>query len=126
MKFARVVFFAAGVWGIAVLTPLFFTLDLVGRSYPPPVTHPDFYFGFLAVALAWQVGFLLIAREPVRLRPMMLPAVLEKGFYVTSLVALYGQGRIQIGQVLPGVPDFLLGCLFVAAFLKVRQAASTL
>jgi len=118
MKFAKIVFTAAGIWGLVVLAPLYFTYDLIGRQYPPPVTHPDFYYGFLGVALAWQVGFLAIGREPERLRPMMIPAVLEKLFYVMSLVALHAQGRIALGQLAPGIPDFLLGCLFVAAFFK--------
>jgi hypothetical protein len=122
MRFAKLVFTGAGIWGIAILTPLFFMFDLVGRQYPPPITHPDFFYGFLGVAMAWQVGFLIIGREPLRFRPMMIPAVLEKAFYVISLVILYAQGRIQFGQVLPGVPDLLLGCLFVAAFVKVGNA----
>jgi hypothetical protein len=74
MWFASIVFLIAGVWGMLVLTPLYFMFDFVGRQYPPPVTHPDFYYGFIGVALAWQAAFLVIARDPVRLRPMMVPA----------------------------------------------------
>jgi hypothetical protein len=118
MKFAKIVFTGAGIWGLLILTPLYFTFDLVGRQYPPPVTHPDFYYGFLAVTLAWQGGFLAIGREPVRFRPMMIPAVLEKFIYVFTLVVLQLQGRIVSGQLASGVPDFVLGCLFIAAFLK--------
>jgi hypothetical protein len=123
MKFAKIVFTAAGIWGVVVLTPLYFTYDLIGRQYPPAVTHPDFYYGFLGVALAWQVGFLTIGRQPERLRPMMIPAILEKLIYVISLVALYAQGRIALGQLAPGIPDLLLGCLFVAAFFKTGTPA---
>lgn len=122
MKFAKIVFTGAGVWGIVVLTPLYFTFDLVGRQYPPPVTHADFYYGFLAVALAWQVGFLIIGRDPVRLRPMMIPAVLEKVFYVITLAVLHVRGLIQLGQLAPGVPDLALGCLFVVAFFKTGNS----
>src|SRR4051812_4613312 len=78
MKFARNVFLIAGVWGLIVLTPLYFTFDLVGRSYPPAITHADFYYGFTGVALVWQVAFLVIASDPARYRPMMVVAVLEK------------------------------------------------
>jgi len=34
VKFARVVFTGAGVWGIIILTPMYFMFDLVGRSFP--------------------------------------------------------------------------------------------
>jgi hypothetical protein len=121
MRFARIVFTAAGLWGLVVLTPLYFMFDRIGQSYPPPITHPDFYYSFLAITLAWQIGFLIIGRDPVRLRPMMIPAVLEKAFYILTLAVLYGQGRLEPGQLAPGLPDFLLGCLFVAAFFKTRQ-----
>lgn len=36
MKFARTVFIGAGVWGIAVLTPLYALVDVTGRPYLPP------------------------------------------------------------------------------------------
>jgi hypothetical protein len=126
MKVARIVFTAAGLWGIVVLTPLYFTFDLVGRWYPPPVTHPDFYYGFLAITLAWQLGFLIIGRDPVRLRPMMIPAILEKALYVITLVALYAAGRLELGQIGPGGPDAVLGCLFIAAYFKTRTTERAL
>jgi hypothetical protein len=53
---------------------------------------------------------------------MMIPAVLEKALYVISLGVLYARGQIAIGQLAPCVPDFVLGCLFVAAFFKTRTA----
>ena len=98
MRFAKTVFFVAGLWGLVVLTPLYFTFDVVGRLYPPRMTHPDFYYGFIGVAVAWQIGFLVIGRDPARLHPMMIPAVLEKLVYVISLSALYLQGRLAAGQ----------------------------
>ncbi|MGE5834543.1 MAG: hypothetical protein ACM4AI_08710 [Acidobacteriota bacterium] len=121
MRFAKIVFTVAGVWGLLVVTPLYFTFDMIGQLYPPPITHPDFYYGFLAITVAWQTAFLIIGRDPVRLRPMMIPAVLEKAFYILTLAVLYGQGRLEPGQVAPGLPDFVLGCLFVAAFFKTRH-----
>ena len=60
MRFARVVFIAAGVWGIVVLTPLYFLIDISGRQYAAPTTYPQFVYGFLSVALAWQIAFLMI------------------------------------------------------------------
>ncbi len=78
MKFARGVFSIAGVWGLLVLIPFYFMFDSLGREAPPPLTHPEFYFGFLAVALAWHFAFLVIAVDPVRYRPLMLVAVCSR------------------------------------------------
>ena len=64
MKFAKIVFFTAGTWGITVVTPLFFLLDVTGRRYDPPTSYPHFFYGFLAVVIAWQVAFLAIGSNP--------------------------------------------------------------
>jgi hypothetical protein len=121
MRLAKLVFTVAGVWGLIVLTPLYFTFDTIGAMYPPPIAHPDFYYGFVGVAMAWQVGFLVIGRDPVRFRLMMIPAMLEKFIYVTTLSVLYAQRRLQFGQFVVAVPDFVLGVLFVAAFFRVAE-----
>ena len=118
MRFAKTVFTGAGVWGLAIVTPLLFLFDYIGRQYPPPITHPDIYFGFVTITLAWQVAFLIIGRDPVRFRPLMIAAMIEKFAYVTALVVLYAQGRLVFGQAAVGAPDFILGLLFVAAFAK--------
>jgi hypothetical protein len=90
VRFARVVFLIAGIWGLLVLTPLYFAFDIIGQKDPPAITHPSFYFGFVIVAIAWQIAFLFIARDPVRLRPLMVPAMIEKFGYVTTLGTRFG------------------------------------
>ena len=121
MKFAKYVFIAAGVWGIAVLTPLFFLVDITGRPYPAPTDYPHFYYGFLAVAMAWQIAFLLIGLNPVRYRLLMIPAFIEKAGYVLATTLLYGQGRISADEVGTAIPDSLLLVLFVVAFVKTSR-----
>lgn len=118
MRFARWTFTVAGVWGLAVLVPLFFLVDVTGRAYPPPTEFPHFFYGFLLVALAWQLAFLVIGRDPIRYRWMMLPAIVEKLGYVTILAVLYSQGRIPAVDAQAAIPDGLLGLLFVAAFIR--------
>jgi len=120
MRFAKTVFTVAGIWGLVVLMPLYFSFDLIGRLFPPAITHPDFFFGFIGVALAWQIAFLAIGRDPSRLRTMMVPAVLEKFIYVMSLSTLYFRGDLELGQYAVAVPDFALGVLFVFSFFSVK------
>jgi hypothetical protein len=78
MKFAKIVFWISGIWGVIVLTPLYFIFDLIGRQDPPAITHPGFYYGFASIGLAFQFAFIVIALDPVRMRPMMIPAMIEK------------------------------------------------
>ena len=53
---------------------------------------------------------------------MMIPAMLEKFGYVFTLSVLYAQGSVQFGQFVVAIPDFVLGLLFVIAFLQVDAA----
>jgi hypothetical protein len=117
-QFARWVFGVAGVYGLAVLVPQYFLEDRIGRDSPPPITHPEHFYGFLGVAVAWQVAFLLIAREPTRLRPVMLAAVLEKLSFAIAAAALFANGRVAAAVFAFGLVDLCLGCLFVVAFAK--------
>ena len=87
-------------------------------SAPPPITHPEFFYGFLGVAVAWQVAFLVIARDPARFRPLMVPAVLEKATFGLAAVALWLGGRLAAPMLAAGLIDLALGVLFVVAFLR--------
>jgi hypothetical protein len=118
MTFPRVVFLAAGVWGLVVLPPLYFLVDVTGRHYAAPADYPHFFYGFLSVALAWQFAFLVIGSNPARFRPLMIPGMLEKFGHVAGVVVLYGQGRLSAADATAAVPDALLGLLFVAAFVR--------
>jgi len=120
VTFARIVFVVAGIWGIVVLTPFYWLVDVTGRRYDPPTAFPHFFYGFLAVALVWQIAFLVIGSNPARFRVLMIPAILEKFGYVATLAVLYGHGRITSVDAQAAVPDGLLGLLFILAFVKTR------
>ncbi|MGA9305409.1 MAG: hypothetical protein WBW31_08400 [Candidatus Sulfotelmatobacter sp.] len=121
MKFARIVFWIATIWGVLTLSPLYFIFDLIGRQDPPPITHPAFYYGFVSVGLAFQVIFLVIARDPARFRPMMIPSMIEKFGSGAAFVALYLQHHLTPGDLALGCIDLLFGVLFVAAFFKTSN-----
>ena len=118
MIFAKRVFFVAGVYGILSLTPMYFLEGRVGRDFPPPIAHPEHFYGFVGVALAWQVLFLVLARDPVRYRLMMLPAILEKLSFVIAAGVLFLQGRLAGAMLGPASIDLLLAGFFGLAFLR--------
>ena len=123
MKFSKIVFYAAGIWGILVLTPLYFLFDLIGHQDPPPITHPGFYYGFVGAGIAWQIAFLIIATNPARFRPLMIACMVEKFTYAVSLTVLYLQRRLHPTDLTFGAVDFLFGVLFVVAFLRTKDKA---
>jgi hypothetical protein len=121
MRFARRVFTVAAIYGILVLAPQYFLEERIGIDYPPPITHPEHFYGFVGLALVWQFVFLLIARDPARYRPLMLVAVLEKLAFGVPAIILHTQGRIPAAVLGAGVIDLLLGVLFVASYVKTRE-----
>ena len=124
MRFAKWVFFSAGIYGLIVLLPLYFLESWIGRSAPPPITHPEYYYGFVGVALAWQVLFLLVSRDPRRYRAVMLPSVLEKAVFGIAAIVLYMQQRIPASTIVLSGIDLIWGLLFIVAYVKTAAEIS--
>ena len=121
MKFARWVFAIAGVYGVITVAPLYFMEQAIGKQDPPPITHPMFFYGFAGVTLAWQLLFFVIARQPVRLRPVIPFAILEKLSFGLGAMALYRQGRLDHSDLYFGGIDLLLAVLFILCWLKLPR-----
>jgi hypothetical protein len=120
MPFARWVFLIAGVYGVLAIAPMYFLESRFPAEAPPAITHPEFFYGFIGVTLAWQFAFLVIALDPPRYRLLMLPAMFEKFSFTAAATVLMLQGRLP-GMVFGfALLDFLLGALFVIAFVKTQ------
>jgi uncharacterized membrane protein YccC len=118
MRFAKILFWIGGIWGVLVITPLYFMFNLIGRTDPPPITHPGFFYGFVGAALAWQIVFFIIATNPSRYRPLMIPSMIEKFSYSVAVILLVLQGRMHGSDLLFGGVDLWLGIFFVIAYFK--------
>jgi hypothetical protein len=125
MRFATWVFRLAGATGLLILLPMYFLEAWYGAEYPPPITHPELYYGFVGVALACQVMFLIIGSDPARYRPMMVPAMIEKFTYGIGTAWLVAGGRTVPTLAATAAMDLTLGVLFVAAFVKTRSQTLT-
>jgi hypothetical protein len=121
MRLARWVFLLAGISGVVLVVPPFFLEQQTGRDYPPAVTHPEYYYGFFGVTLAWQVLFLVIASDPVRYRAAMLPAMLEKASFAVAIPILYALGRVAGVWLGFAAMDATWLVLFAAAYLRTPR-----
>jgi hypothetical protein len=127
MKFAKIVFWVAGIWGVLVITPMFFLRSAVEKQAPAAVlTHPEFYYGFACLALMWQVSFFILARDPARYRAMIVPPALAKFGYAATVVILHLNGQIGLSQLFFAAADFILGVLFIIAFARIPRATEAL
>ena len=118
MRFAKIVFWLAAIWGFLIITPLYFMFALISKNDPPPITHPGFFYGFVGVAMVWQLAFILMARDPIRFRPMMIPAILEKLVYSIPVSILVLQKRMHPADLVFSAIDLLLAVLFLTAYLR--------
>ena len=78
------------------------------------------FLGFVGVALAWQVPFLMLSMDPVRYRLMMIPAFLEKAAYGTAVIILFLQHRVPAFVFASAFPDLLFGVLFLVAIRRTE------
>lgn len=121
LRFPRAIFTIAAIYGIAVLAPQYALETRVGHDFPPPITHPEYFYGFVGLALVWQFAFLLIARDVVRYRPLMPIAVLEKLSFGLAAAVLYCLGRAPVPVAVFGGIDLTLGACFVAAYVRTPR-----
>ena len=124
MRFAKIVFLVAGIYGLLILTPIYFMEDRIGRETPPAITHPEYFYGFLGVSLAWQVLFLVLSKDPVRFRAMILPSVIEKVSYGIALIVLFSRHRLPLSALALGSVDWIFAVLFAAAYFATGRRAS--
>ena len=124
MIFAKRVFLGAAVYGLIVLLPQYFLQAKTGRDFPPAITHPEYYYGFIGIAVAWQIVFLIISRDPIRYRPIMLDAVVEKAVFGFPAIALYATNRLSRQMLGAGLIDLTLGTLFIIAYRRTAPAGN--
>jgi hypothetical protein len=122
MKFAKYTFYAAGIYGLIALLPQYFLLEKTGQDYPPAITHPEYYYGFVSVAVAFQIVFLIIGGNPAKYRALMLAALVEKFPFAIITFALYATGRANEMIFAGAIIDFILGILFLISYLKTPKS----
>lgn len=121
MRFARSVFLLAAIYGLIVTTPLLFMEQKIGRDTPPAVTHPEFFYGFAILVIAWQIVFVIISRDPIRFRPLMLVGIVEKCSFVIPVPILFALGRVSMQILGFALIDALLLVLFAISYAKTSQ-----
>ena len=119
MRLNRWILRAAGLYGLIVLLPQYALEKQVGIDRPPAITHPEYFYGFVGVAVAWQVAFLIMSRDPARYRPLLIAAILEKISFGGAAIALYAAGRLDALVLLFGTFDLVWATLFAWVYVRL-------
>lgn len=120
-SFAPRVFFGAAVYGVLMLLPQYFLREAMDKLFQPPINHLEHFYGFVGVALAWQLAFLVIAREPLRLRPVMIADASEKLLFSGSSLVLIGLGQLPAILAILALVDLAMGVLFTVSYGRLAS-----
>jgi hypothetical protein len=121
MKFARYTFLIAGIYGLLVMLPHYFAAETMGRDYPPTITHVEYFYGFVGIAVVFQIVFLIIATDPVKYRLMIIASILEKFSFGIPALVLHLQGKLPVPLFIGGMIDLFLATLFIINYFKVSK-----
>ena len=120
MKFAKYTFLIAGIYGVLALVPQYFLLEKNGQDFPPAITHLEYYYGFVGIALVFQLVFFVIFTDPIKNRALIAVSILEKLSFAVPVAILYSRGMVSSSIFTAGLIDLLLGILFTISFIKTR------
>lgn len=126
MKIARSVFAFSGAYGILVLAPMLFREAEISLSPMGAINHPEFYYGFICLALVFQFLFVLIALDPLRYRPAMLIAAAEKFAFFLPVMVLERDGRIEQASpfFIGGLIDGFFALVFIAVWIATGKGGA--
>jgi hypothetical protein len=120
-RFASWTFRISALYGTVILFPLFFAERTIAVSTPPPITHPEYFYGFLCTALATQGLYFWISTDPLRYRPLMLVGVFAKFAFAAASCVLAWQGRLRGAPLLLSVIDLAIGMFFLLSFVRLGK-----
>jgi hypothetical protein len=121
MKFAKYTFLISGIYGLVVMLPQFFLETKIGQEQPPAITHPEFFYGFVCIVVAFQLVFLTIASDPVKYRTLMLVSLVEKFPFVIAVGVLFLQSRVGWQMLAAGSIDAFWGVMFLISYLRINS-----
>jgi hypothetical protein len=121
MRALKTLLAVCGIYGIVVLFPLYFLEARIGHDNPPPITHPEYFYGFVGIGVVWQLAILLVARDPLRYRPLLGLCVFEKLSFGIAGPLLAMQGRSPRSLFAFGAVDLLMALAFAYAYARLGK-----
>ena len=87
------------------------------------LAHPEYYYGFIGAAAAWQLVYWTIGGDPARYRAFMPLGVVAKFAFWTPTFLLWLNGRTPTSTFAVTNVDLLLGIGFFVAWRGLKAPA---
>ncbi|MDB5705222.1 MAG: hypothetical protein JWN66_2338 [Sphingomonas bacterium] len=113
------IFTIAAIYGVIILLPIYSAEPMMAKA-GRPVSHPELLYGFVGAALAFQLIYWSIGRDPLRYRPLMPIAVIAKLSFGVPTAILFVLGRVDAVTVTLSWIDLLIGACFLFAWRITR------
>ncbi|MBN8816085.1 MAG: hypothetical protein J0J06_11640 [Sphingomonas sp.] len=121
-RHATWLFRGAAIYGLILLLPMY-VLEKVAAAPDPAFAHPEYYYGFVGAAAAWQLVYWVIGGDPVRYLAFMPLGVIAKfGFWVPTAL-LWLNGRTPTSTFILTNGDLILGIAFFIAWRTLKTPA---
>jgi hypothetical protein len=124
MRFAKWVFTIAGIYGLLAVAPMYFLENTIARM-STPINHPEYFYGFIGVTVAFQLVFLIMGRDPVRHRALIPACIVEKISFGAAIWPLFLMGRVPTSAVALSTIDLVLAVLFAISWVKTSGLEAT-
>jgi hypothetical protein len=122
MNFAKWAYRAAGIYGVIVIAPMYF-LEPVFNAQGQPLTHPEHFYGFVGITLAFQFVFLVMSTDVARFRPLMPVTWFEKACFPAAVWPLYLMGRTPGIVAVFATIDLFWLVMFTISWFRTKPAA---
>ncbi|QDZ08880.1 hypothetical protein FPZ24_16525 [Sphingomonas panacisoli] len=121
-RHATWLFRGAAIYGLILLLPMYF-LEKTVAAPDPAFAHPEYYYGFVGAAVAWQLVYWVIGGDPLRYRAFMpLGVVAKLGFWIPTAF-LWLNGRTPTSTFMLTNGDLILGIAFFLAWRSLKTPA---
>lgn len=117
----RKVFLAACAWGALTLLPLPFLRGAIEQA--GPLSHPEYFYGFIGVCVVFQILFYLVAQRPLYYRALIPCCALEKAAFAGPAAVLVALGQAAPSLLFFAAGDTLFLVLFLCAYRWLRPLA---
>jgi hypothetical protein len=121
MTFAKWAFRIAGIYGVLLIAPMYL-LEPVFKAQGQPLTHPEHFYGFVGITLAFQFLFLAMSRDVARFRPLIPVCLFEKLVFPAAIWPLYLMGRTPGIVAAFATVDLFWALMFAISFFLSREA----
>jgi len=123
--FAKKVFLIAGVYGLMALVPQYFMEGRLSLRFPPPLTHPEHFYGFIWRGDRMAVRVLYNCAGCSAFAQLHVTCGIGETFLRCSHLGALREGLVTVPVLCAAAIDLLFAILFILAYVAVGNVTDS-